>query len=263
MTLGFTDVNFDVSKGVTNDGNDANFLPSGTVIKVELDSSGDFTSLSDAVNYLTGKWSNGAVTIRLGSGTFIEPATILLDNQNFNIPNLIINGNGASGTSIDSVGIADAYYVIKVLNGVNLEINNLLIKNSNGSSATGYRGIEINAGCNVSFTDVSCQGINRLATVFGNAICSLVGNISISEARLGLIADGGRIVLGKGTLDTTCTLVIQDSISGIQVRYGGIINGASGVTYTATNTTNKILPSGIVIGTPQNDGWITGISLSN
>lgn len=77
-----------------------NFLPTGTIITVETDGSGDFTTLADAVNYLIGKWSNGNVTVQIGTGTFVlnAPLEILLDS--FDIPRLNINGSGVNNTII-------------------------------------------------------------------------------------------------------------------------------------------------------------------
>lgn len=80
---------------------DKNFIPANTIITIETDGSGDFTKLSDAVDYLTGKWSNGTVTIQLGEGEFVEDDKIInIENSPFNIPTLIVTGSGQDKTNV-------------------------------------------------------------------------------------------------------------------------------------------------------------------
>ena len=80
------------------------YIPSGTVISVKTDGTGDFTTLSDAVSSLVGKWSNGTVTISLGNGTFTESSGITLNGSYFSIPLIVITGQGKANTTVSYTG---------------------------------------------------------------------------------------------------------------------------------------------------------------
>ena len=229
------------------------FLPARTVISVKNDGSGDFTNLNDAISFLEGKWSNGVVTIQIGSGTFNNTTTVVIDNNNFNIPKLKIIGNGETNTILDSNGMEDAQYLLKLNNGLDIEISDLKITNSSGSILTGYRGIEQNSFSNLILNNIKCEGINRLATIYNGAKCMLTNNITIEQARTGFMVDSGFLMLN-------CNLQITDSQAGIFVRFGGTVKTSTSATYTTANITEAIHPIEAV-GTAINDGWITGITV--
>ena len=114
-----------VITGGGGSGSDPNFLPNGTILTVELDGSGQFTKLSEAINHLTNKWSNGTVIIQLGQGNFVEENTI--DIPEFNIKTLQIIGQGVDKTSISCSNTKDYNYVITNTVAY-IRIANLLLK---------------------------------------------------------------------------------------------------------------------------------------
>ena len=83
------------------DVNQSYFIPADTILTVKTDGSGQFTNLSEAISYLTGKYSNGTVTIQLGEGAFDS----LTYTSSSSIPLLIIKGVSQSATTITSVNL--------------------------------------------------------------------------------------------------------------------------------------------------------------
>jgi hypothetical protein len=250
MTLGFTDVNFDVSKGVTNDGNDANFLPSGTVIKVELDSSGDFTSLSDAVNYLTGKWSNGSVVIQLGNGTFDIDATINITGYNYNFHKLVIKGNGATNTTINST-LTNSNYIFLIKDRAYIEFLDIAFTKTDGTQSTSYSGIMF-SNADGDIKNCSFQGLTNAVYARTGSKILLYGSTSFSNANIAINCDCSQIV-GCWAATSSFTNIT----TAINVGTGGIINGYNW-SQTYTNITNKTSQT---VGTPTSNGWITGVTV--
>lgn len=76
------------------------FIPADTNITVELDGSGDFTTLADALEYIKGKYSNGIVVIKLGDGTFTLSSEVGINTTYFNFALLQIVGNGTAKTTV-------------------------------------------------------------------------------------------------------------------------------------------------------------------
>lgn len=104
--------------------NQNHFLPAGTILTIETDGSGQFTKLSDAINYLANKWSNGTVTIQLGEGNFVETDYLFITGGNFNIPRLLIKGKGQTETNISFNTVSsneNANLVFKYVNNIFLE----------------------------------------------------------------------------------------------------------------------------------------------
>lgn len=96
MTLGFSDLDFNVSKGIESGGGSIdNYLAGGTVITVKADGSGDYTTLESAINYISDKWSSGTVKISVSADTYVISSPITLSNQNLR---LLIEGQGTSST---------------------------------------------------------------------------------------------------------------------------------------------------------------------
>lgn len=127
------------------------FIPAGTVIRVEVDGSGDFTNLRSAINYLKGKYSNGSVTIKFGNGTFEENSNFDVDGSSFNISSLNIEGNGT--TSIIKFTNSSAQYDrnLRFLNGL-FTITNLTLQ------VNGGRALYISTNCQATCSSVTITG---------------------------------------------------------------------------------------------------------
>ena len=85
------DVTEDIGQG--NDIVDDKFLPDGTIITVGA-SGADFTSFTDAIEYIKSKFSDGVVTIQLDAGTYVLPLGYSIPTSSFNFGLLIIKGAG-------------------------------------------------------------------------------------------------------------------------------------------------------------------------
>ena len=105
---------------------DKNFIPGDTTFKINADGSGDFATLTEACNYLKGKYSNGTVFIELGEGTFDVPSRINLDGETFNIPIITIIGQGTNKTIINAQN-----GVISSINNATVRVYNLYINSVN------------------------------------------------------------------------------------------------------------------------------------
>ena len=210
------------------------------MVDVKLDGSGQFTKLSDAINYLTGKWSNGTVTIQLGEGTFEETESITIDGNKFNFSNLVICGTNRDN-SIISFNIS----------GLELYSEELVVEHKT----------------NVLFKDISLSGKGRTLVssgdiVLNNVCISSQGNICfyclsgtsyldgiiLKDAQLGLA------VTGRLNSNYQSNITLQSLITGIQVTRGGLValNNLKRVDSHVTNLTNQS------IGTANGNGFISG-----
>lgn len=116
------------------------YLAPDTTLTVKTDGTGDFTSLNDAISYLTGKWSTGTVNINIAAGTYTTTSKIDIAGTSFNIPRLIISGASAD-TTIISCATAQSSGIIRVLNTWNdIRIRLLTIQGA-GKTASGGIGI--------------------------------------------------------------------------------------------------------------------------
>lgn len=246
MTLDFTDVNFDVSKGVTNGGEDANFLPADTIIKVELDGSGDFTKLSDALNYLTGKWSNGKVIIQLGAGTFTESSEYILYGKNFNIPAIEVIGNGVNSTIVNYTTESEVV-ILTVSNVSNIYIHDIKFTHTGGSTSTKYWGIRNTEHTNASYSDCAFDGLASALISVNSAITNVYGNMTFTNARVALAAQYGGTITSQ-----EMALNISDSLTAITISHGGRMGtSSSNITVSNTPTCLQILNGGLLqLGSP-------------
>lgn len=223
----------DVSK--TND----NFIPGGTVIHVKLDGSGDFTNLNDAINFLLGKWTNGSITIKLGSGTFTVNSTISINTSSFNIPYLTISGIAGSSiikaennvTTLFSLNILGTTVCLKDFKGIGTD-------STKGSLAEIMNGFCIinNITCESFWAGIYADwsGVVRIA------------NLTATNCDSGILSNTGSKVSVNGTLNFT------NVGSGLHTENAGIIQ-AFGLT---TNYSNVTYPTNPVSNTPASRGLI-------
>ena len=221
-------------------GTDVNFVPAGTILTVKTDGSGQFTKLSEAINYLTNKWSNGTVTIQLGEGTFEETEPITIDGNKFNFSNLVICGTNRDN-SIISFNISGLLRYSEEL-------------------VVGHK-------TNVLFKDISLNGKGRTLVssgdvVLNNVCISSQGNIcfyclSGTSYLDGIILKNGELglaVTGRLNSNYKSNITLESLITGIQVTRGGLaaLNNLQKVVTNVTNQTNQS------IGTANANGFISG-----
>lgn len=218
------------------------FIPAGTIIRVEVDGSGDFTNLSSAINYLNGKYSNGSVTIKFGNGTFVENSNFNIDGSSFNISSLIIEGNGS--TSIIKFSNSSTQYAsnLKFLNGL-FTIKNLTLQVNGGRAL---------------FITTNCQAICSSLTITGaHDACVYVdcgGKIYIGSSLTltnGTKSNGRCINCYGGFVNIgyNSSIKMSNSDIGIHSASGGIVQ-IDRSKYTVSSVTT--------IKTTTNDGVVWG-----
>ena len=234
------------------------FLPDGTVINVKTDGSGDFTKLSDAVNYLTGKWSNGTVTIQLGDGTFNETSPLTI-NCDFNIPYLIIKGNGTSETTVQW-NFTNSSGTLNIKNIPNLVFQSLTFQNATvPTGSIHFWGLLVERSFVVFDTVTTVNLSNAIGALegarvmlkgivtcnnagngssgmaYGDAICAQQGGelfsaygvvINIDKCHYGMICSDGSIIrLSNPTLNITNNANAKVSPTPNTISNNGIICG--------------------------------------
>ena len=227
------------------DVNQSYFIPAGTILTVKTDGSGQFTKLSEAISYLTGKYSNGTVTIQLGQGDFVEENTI--DIPEFNIKTLQIIGQGVDKTSISCSNTQNYNYVIT--NTVtNIRIANLLLK---GDMTYKLRGLYANLNGSYLLEDVNLYNFERGSMFIDGTRAYLKGTLNIGSTSTTKVVDTGvQSVNGGMILMQSGAKIHFNKCDGALYCNGGIISAYPNVQVTYTQVTNfKISPNGgIVMG---------------
>lgn len=250
MTLGFSDVNFDVSKGVET-GTDNNFIPANTVYHIEADGSGDFATIKDAIDSLNGKLSNDAVTIELGAGTFDISSTLTIDGSKFHIPQLILKGVGVASTIINST-ITTPDSILSLDQKLNCFIQDITFQKIGGTKSTNYRGILLSNDSYLYIKNVNLKGLNNAIYPRMTSKTVIGGTINFEDCGTCLIS-----VASVLTSDWQAVVNFNNCNIGFAVYSGGQIH-SYGISPSYTNVTTKTSQS---VGTATNDGWITGITV--
>ena len=237
------------SSGHTGFMSDENFLSVST-ITVELDGSGDFNTLAEAVNYLNNKWSYDGVLIQLGEGTHVVNTSInlgvFITNSNRFFKFITIKGKGNDKTTIRNAGNG---YCLEIGGNVPIHIYDLTFDNGTNTSANCIS-IYKQGNLILDNTDFKNMDLACYAHSGGNILLSL-STITFTNVSTALRANAG-------TINITYNVAISFSsvTNAFQVGYGGIIRGyAPRITYTnVTNKTNQ------AVGNATSNGWIAGIT---
>lgn len=220
------------------------FLPNGTIITVGA-SGANFTDLQSAINYLTGKWSNGKITISIANGTYTPASQITFNGTLFNIPYLLIRGESETNTVFNFssmyVGAFDVAYWSSKLTLMNLTIN------CAGRTLTPGRGINIwESSGFVAVINTTVNHSDAGICTLSNSL-SYIKNCTMNDCNIGIWqATGARVFANTLTFS---------SIKGNAVQlYKGAIVSLDG-TATFTNVTsqysqsrNTITENGIIMG---------------
>ena len=178
----------------------SNFLPAGTNISVELDGSGDFTSLGDAINYLIGKWSNGFVYITLGTGTFTLTSGIRINTSLFNFSRLIIKGTSKTDSILYRStwsGRWDSLLIVEQ-GSTPVHIQDMTIKGVRQDGVLDAIGVWSQDNANVTLSNVHVQDFTTGVSSYSSG-CLTIGSVSLNNLLKGLVAQGARtsILLGR------------------------------------------------------------------
>lgn len=226
------------------------FIPGGTSITVKTDGTGDFNNLTDAISYLSGKWSNGLVTIKLGVGTF-NVGNITIDTDlSFNFGELKIEGSGISETIINNTNQNGEGLLI----GGRVPIILKLFTYKKPATTIQTVGVGIRPGkrsmCKLE--NVSIQGCGIGLGANGCVQVELAQNCDFTNCTVGVDCNEGGVLRVNQT-----NFTFNNCSTAWRVRTGGQIHASiPNVTYTSiTNKTSQ------TVGTATNEGWITGITV--
>ena len=215
-----------IGSGITSwanitDGDGTVFLQDNTTLTVAA-SGADFTSLQDAIGYLTNKYSSGTVTISI-SGSFTPSSPIEIDGTKFNISNLKIEGGSFTFSSATSSGA----FIISDVTG-NIRLNTTI---TGSSSTAGGKGVVVHNSPKVQFyalSEISSFEVGIELTGMANAEVNGV----VSNSSVGLYVEKGSKALAWGSM-TSCT-------TGAVVYKGGTIID-DGITFTTvTNSYSQV-----------------------
>ena len=202
-------------------GTDTNFVPAGTILTVKTDGSGQFTQLSEAINYLTNKWSNGTVTIQLGEGAFDS----LTYTTSSSIPSLVIKGVSQSATTITSVYLTG--------NGF-CQLIDLSVESTKAPAVYAYDSVHL-----------ICKGVKMsVPNATSNVVMAVrhLARVNVDTCIFHSDTKGGTgFYLNTGVpigIYGKCTF--ENLNNAAYVQYGGILCNMGSNTYTnITNKTNK------------------------
>ena len=207
----------------TNDG----FLPSGTIITVKTDGTGNFTDLQSAVSFLNGKWSNGSVTIKIGEGTFNISKQINVVGTAFNIPQLKIEGSGMNKTILSTTDRAIVF--LSCYNKV--QFCNCKISAPTKSSSSGFY---VDHSVNVYFNNIAIDNFYMGIYLGWLAKSSLNNALTITNCDIGIYLENHADLMVIAGSDITMSNV-GTGYKLIRMSYVTSINA----THTFTNVTSK------------------------
>jgi hypothetical protein len=224
------------------------FLPSGTIINVKTDGSGDFTTLEDALSYLVGKWSNGSVIVELSAGTFTTPDSITINSKS--IPNLTIKGQGKTSTILQTARNTSNTDWIFIDNS-KVFFQGLKFKSSTGTKDTSCRGINVSTGSLITLRNCAFDVLNPGVWVNGGGTCVIQGAVDFTNSTTALYCSCGVIRCTYGP-----SITLNNITTCFNVEAGGQIHFYN-PSVSKTNVTNIANQE---VGTATNNGWITGIT---
>ena len=209
------------------------FIPDETVFTVKADGTGNFTNIQSAFDFLEGKWSNGEVTISIDADTFMI-TTLLVLNQKFNIPCLIIKGVNKDTTIINKTINTNPNEPVLVVKD---QKNQIKISDMTLSTVCSNDSICLSVhGSNVSISDIKMKNANLtfINNLFGS-VCELDKTVDLENdteisTKYGIITSS----VSKLATQTTTIINITNASNGLFAEMGGI----NGIFYCKVNTTD-------------------------
>lgn len=225
---------------------DSNFIPANTTFHIEADGSGDFATLQEAITYLQGKYSNGQINIHFGNGTFDVQSTVYINKNNFNIPIIMIRGNGADKTTLNFLYDHEWRFGIEIYKQ-DTHFMNLHLTTANGR-ANHHRALYISCGGNMMVENVTADNFYDVVITSRGASATLVGTINVSNCNNLVNAYAGGMA---NSFDDT-NIIANNVYEVFLATLGGFIS-ISTSNYSGTSVTKK---SNVSIGTINSNGYV-------
>lgn len=220
--------------------NKSGFIPAGTIINVNVDGSGDFATIQDAINSLTDKWSSGEVVIFLGEGTYNFSEAVAVDCRYFNFGKIVIKGSGIDKTILEGNSILRTEGSSSQI----VEVRELTLKGLSKSDSSSYSFMsDYDSNARLVSIKVSDNYNGIISQRNAKVYCY---NITIDNCVNGIIAQGG-------LLTSSYTFInISQTTNGIKSTNAGRIF-LSNVNVTSSSVSTLYSPS---INTLSGNGFI-------
>jgi len=220
MTIGFSDVDFNVSKGIESGGNTENFIPDGAVITVKSDGSGDYTTLESAINYLSDKWSSGTVKISVSADTYVLTSPITISNQNLR---LVIEGQGTSSTWIKinyNDTLTTGFALFTITNGAIVTFKDIKIGSEKDTQPDLYNHkiILVSEMSTLIIDNVLLNGLSRCIQADASTKVFAVTDCEFTNARWGIFLAGAEF-----EMNYNLTFTLTNIALGFRITQGGFI----------------------------------------
>lgn len=193
----------------------ANYLPDGTTITV-ASSGGDYTTLEQALAFISDKWSDGAVTISLSAETFTTAGNITIENNR--IKQIIIEGQGPASTFIKinyNDTLTSGFSIFVIQNGANVIFKDLKIGTEKTTTPDFFNHNCIWCADNafVSLDNILLNGMSRLAQARTSATLYLQSNCEFTNAQNSLFMPGGKLIMRFNLTFTFTNIVLAFRIT--------------------------------------------------
>lgn len=237
--------NFNTMIGGGGTANLKNYIAGGTVITVKADGTGDFTSLKDAVDSLTGKFSDGKITISIGAGTFNITETVVIDGGNFNFAELEISGAGKENTIIQNTSATQYQQIILVQNTSTLVvIKNLTTKGASSSSGVGIASL---VSCNINIIDVEVD--NCFWGLYPDHNSRMfITDVKGTDLNYVMNVNRGSKVFCRGNFTISNAAQVFHVSNASTINVIGVTTTFTNVTTTVSQTINTITSNGMIVG---------------
>ena len=210
----------------------SDFVADGTTYTIKADGTADYTTLTDAINDLYGKWCTGTVNIEIDGAINDNAGIAINSDKNYNIPVLRIKGiNSASitynSTSAPYLDVTNARVIISDLSFIN----------SAGDSSKLYTALKCTRGSMLTLSKVSISGGFIIARQLGQI--EILNNLTINNNVVAIYAQVGGFIVSdqNGTITSNCSWLMQ----GWQGGYIAIPDG-KGLSFTGSNL--SLTPNG-------------------
>ena len=220
--------------------NKSGFISAGTIISVNVDGSGDFATIQDAINSLTDKWSSGEVTIFLGEGTFNFSEVVSVNCRYFNFGKIVIKGSGIDKTILQGNSVLRTEGSSTQV----VEIRELTLKGLSKSDSSSYSFMaDYDSNARLVSIKVSDNYNGIISQRNAKTYCY---NISVDNCVNGILTRGGLLTAS----DTNIS--ISQTTNGIKSTNAGRIF-LSNVNVTSSSVSTLYSPS---INTLSENGFI-------
>lgn len=220
---------------------DSTFIPKSTTFIIDPSGNGDFTTYTQAVNYLQDKYSNGHIALKFVSGNHTIGYEPTIDGAQHNLPFIEIVGEGINNTIITcstlSMGQAPFTFIWQ-----NACMHDFTLTHTNPSNnANNNRAMRADLFSNINIYNIKIAGFEYGIWAFNNGSIR-IDNVTVEQCRVAITAEGGsNVMVGWDT-----NVSITNCNTGFQVSAGGLISGYTTHCTFSGVTNKKVVSNGLM-----------------